>query len=158
MQHIVPTRTSRRRPLAVLSTALVAGIAAATLVACNRPEPGQTVGQKVDNAIAGTERKAQELSNDVKSAAGEAAAKTEQMAAGAANSVKDAAITTAVNAELAQDSKLSAMRIDVDTVNGRVVLRGNAPDSSASERAQQLAASVEGVVSVDNQLVVGGKG
>jgi len=137
---------------------VIAGIAAITLVACDKPAPQQTVGQKVDNAISGSEQKAKEISNDVKTTAGQVAEKTEQMAAGAANSVKDAAITTAVNAKLAQDAKLSVMHIDVDTVDGRVVLRGSAPDASASEHAKQLAASVEGVVSVDNQLVVGGKG
>jgi osmotically-inducible protein OsmY len=37
-------------------------------------------------------------------------------------------------------------------------LRGTAPDAASSERAQQLAAAVEGVQGVDNQLVIGGKG
>lgn len=69
--------------------------------------------------------------------------------------VKDAAITTAVNAKLAQDKSLSALRIDVDTVNGRVSLRGTAPDAAARERATTLASAVDGVVSVDNQLTVG---
>jgi osmotically-inducible protein OsmY len=80
------------------------------------------------------------------------------MAGDVSNKVKDAAITTAVNAKIAGDPKLSVMRINVDTVDGRVLLRGSAPDAGASQRAQQLAASVDGVVSVDNQLVIGGKG
>jgi hyperosmotically inducible protein len=63
-----------------------------------------------------------------------------------------------VNAKLAQDKTLSAMRIDVDTVDGKVSLRGTAPDPSARERATTLASAVDGVVSVDNQLVVSGKG
>ena len=80
---------------------------------------------------------------------------TERAANDVSDKVKDAAITTAVNAKLAQDKSLSALRIDVDTVNGRVSLRGTAPDPAARERATTLASAVDGVVSVDNQLTVG---
>ena len=66
----------------------------------------------------------------------------------------DATITAAVNAKLAADSELSAMRINVDTDEGRVVLKGTAPTTSASERAVRLAQGVDGVKSVDNQLQV----
>ena len=83
---------------------------------------------------------------------------TERGSTEVSNKVKDAAITTAVNAKIAQDPKLSVMRINVDTVNGRVLLKGSAPDTASSERAEQLASTVDGVVSVDNQLVVSGKG
>lgn len=78
-----------------------------------------------------------------------------QQAADASTSkAKDAMITTAINAELARDSRLSALRIDVDTNDGRVELHGTAPDADSRERATQLASSVDGVKSVDNQLTV----
>ncbi|MCL4183803.1 MAG: BON domain-containing protein [Burkholderiaceae bacterium] len=78
-----------------------------------------------------------------------------QRAADASTSkAKDAMITTAINAELARDSKLSSLRIDVDTSNGNVALHGTAPDADSRERATQLASSVDGVKSVDNQLTV----
>jgi hyperosmotically inducible protein len=66
----------------------------------------------------------------------------------------DAAITVAVSAALAKDSQLSAMRIDVDTDGGRVVLNGSAPSTAAKERATMLARGVDGVKSVDNRLAV----
>jgi osmotically-inducible protein OsmY len=72
----------------------------------------------------------------------------------AGDKVADAVITTSVNAELAKDSSLSALKINVDTANGRVALRGTAPSEAARERATQLASNVKGVVSVDNQLSV----
>jgi len=72
--------------------------------------------------------------------------------------VSDAVITTTVNAELAKDPSLSALKIDVDTTDGRVVLHGSAPTEIARERATTLASNVKGVVSVDNQLVVKGQG
>jgi Predicted periplasmic or secreted lipoprotein len=138
--------------------ALAAVLAAAALAACDRPASSDTAGQKMDRATARAEQKANQAKDSVKNAAGDAAQGTERMAGEVSNKVKDAAITTAVNAKIAEDSRLSVMRINVDTVNGRVLLRGTAPDAGSSERAQQLAASVEGVVSVDNQLVVSGKG
>lgn len=69
---------------------------------------------------------------------------------------QDAGITASVNAELAKDGALSAMRINVDTVGGQVSLRGSAPSALARDRATRLAKSVKGVVSVDNQLAVRG--
>ena len=72
-----------------------------------------------------------------------------------ANKVGDAAITTLVNAELARDSQLSALRVDVDTVDGRVTLRGDAPNANARDPHEpRLAQRVDGVKSVDNQLSV----
>jgi len=68
--------------------------------------------------------------------------------------VSDAVITTTVKAEIAKDSNLSAVRINVDTDSGRVVLRGTAPNAQARDHATALASSVKGVVSVDNQLTI----
>lgn len=68
--------------------------------------------------------------------------------------VDDAVITTKVNGELAQDDQLSALKIDVDTSNGRVVLHGTAPNEAARERAGEIAARVSGVVAVDNALTI----
>jgi len=147
-------RTPRMRPMAALAIVL----AAAALAACDKPSDSKTAGQRMDNATARAEQKANQAKESAKSAGHDAAQGTERMAGDVSNKVKDAAITTAVNAKIAGDPKLSVMRINVDTVDGRVLLRGSAPDAGASQRAQQLAASVDGVVSVDNQLVIGGKG
>ena len=59
-----------------------------------------------------------------------------------------------MNAELAKDQTLSALRINVDTTSGHVVLRGTAPSTTARDHATTLAASVKGVNSVDNKLEV----
>lgn len=69
----------------------------------------------------------------------------------------DAVITAAVNEKLSGDPKLSTLHIDVDTVNGRVELRGSTPNRLSRDRAEHLAAAVVGVISVDNQLTVGGR-
>ncbi len=115
----------------------------ALLGACSRNDEGRTVGQQVDSAVAKVDQKADEA----KRAAADAADKVGDKA-------KDIAISAAIKADLARDDKLSALGIDVDTVDGHVTLRGTAPDARSRERAAALANAVSGVVAVDNQLVV----
>lgn len=141
--------------LLTLNVPILATAAAALLVACGRPDDA-TVGQKVDSTIARAEEKAADVRADAQSAAGNMADKAREAAGTMADKVADAAITASVNAELAKDSSLSALKIDVDTVNGRVALSGTAPDAASRDRATRLAQSVRGVVSVDNRLAVGG--
>ncbi len=130
------------QPVYLLPAALAAALA---LAACN-PRDSETAGQKVDRAVAG----AKEGMNDAKRATNEAATTVTAAAA-------DATITTKINAALAADDKLKAIKINVDTNNGRVVLTGSAPDSASRERATTLARAVDGVVAVDNRLAVDGK-
>lgn len=142
-----------RRPMTLPLAALAASIA--LLAGCNRAED-RTVGEQVDRAIQSTERAAETAADKVGNATERAGEKISQAGDVMADKAGDAAITASVNAELAKDPALSALRIDVDTAQGRVVLRGSAPDRAALERATQLAQAVQGVVAVDNQLRVGG--
>lgn len=132
------------------ATSLLAVAAALSLVACEREDDRRSAGQQVDAAVAKVEQKAGEAKQDVREAGKDLA----QAAGGLADKARDLAITTAVNGKLARDPGLSALRIDVDTVNGHVALHGSAPDMPARARATALATSVDGVVSVDNQLTV----
>ncbi|KNZ31894.1 MAG: hypothetical protein AD742_14680 [Methylibium sp. NZG] len=134
--------------------ATLAAASLVTLAACNRAPDERTVGQKVDATVETIEKKADQAAAAVKEDAAVARDNAGQAMDAAATKVKDATITTSINAELARDASLSALKIDVDTVGGRVSLRGTAPDAPARERATQLAKQVEGVVSVDNQLQV----
>jgi hyperosmotically inducible periplasmic protein len=157
------TASSKLTP--TLSSIALAAVAALALTACGRDD-GQTVGQKVDSAIATTEAKADAAKAEVKQemaeaktatqgAADTAAQKMENAADKVAAVVDDATVTASVNAELAKDPSLSAIKIDVDTQAGRVALKGSAPDADSRERATRLAQAVKGVVSVDNQLRIG---
>jgi len=125
--------------LCALSAAVLA------LAGCNRND-GSTVGQKLDNAVARTEAGAADASRAVK-----------DKTADVAQSVNDATITAAVNADLAKDPDLSALRINVDTHDGRVALYGSAPTEAAKMRAEKLAMGEKGVVAVDNKLAVEGR-
>jgi osmotically-inducible protein OsmY len=156
--HLCKEQTMTQQRATTLMTIFTAVAAAATLAACNRTDDGRTAGQQVDSAVAKVEKKADEVGADMR-AAGE---KAKESTAGAMDTVaskaKDAVITSSVNAELAKDSQLSALRINVDTVDGRVALRGTAPDAASRDRATTLAQRVEGVKAVDNQLTVAPKG
>jgi osmotically-inducible protein OsmY len=143
--------TPQRKP--VMLTTLAALLAAGTLAACDRAEE-KTVGQKMDNAIAKVEKKVDEAKVEAGNAATDAKQAIGNAADAVANKAEDAAITAAINAELAKDANLSALRINVDTVDGRVALRGTAPDAAARDRATTLAKAVSGVKSVDNLLEI----
>ena len=80
--------------------------------------------------------------------------KMEQSTANAKGAIDDATITAQVNAGLAKDPDLSAVKINVDTVNGKVTLNGPAPSTVARDRAETIAKAVTGVTAVNNQLVV----
>lgn len=87
-------------------------------------------------------------------AAREAAEDTRRMGAAGVDKIDDATITAKVNAALAADKDLSAVRIDVDTKDGVVTLTGPAPSPEASAQATKIAKNVKGVSSVNNQLTV----
>ncbi len=138
-----------------LATAVLA--LATTLTACDKHDD-QTAGQKLDQAVEQTKDGAQHVG----AAASAMVDSAQQAASDAATSVSDAAvdlsITTKLKAALTQDSQLSALKIDVDTHDGRVALTGTAPDATARDRAATLASQIEGVKSVDNRLTVEAKG
>lgn len=156
-KYTTPSRTERRTLPATL-LALMLGVGLAACQPAPEAPRDTTVGQKIDGAVAQADRKAEEVKADVKDATAEMRADTSQAAATAGNAVKDAAITAAVNAKLAADPGLKALRINVDTAGGRVALSGDAPDPAARDRATVLARSVDGVVDVNNQLTIKGKG
>jgi hyperosmotically inducible periplasmic protein len=145
--------------------ATVVGVAS-LLAACSKHDD-QTAGEKLDSAVAQVEQKADDAKQSIDQSADKAKAETEAAADSAsdklnhagdkvANAVSDATITASVNGELAKDPELSALKINVDTDHGHVVLKGEAPNMKAKDRATVLASSVKGVTGVDNRLDVQG--
>jgi hyperosmotically inducible periplasmic protein len=76
------------------------------------------------------------------------------IAAAAPEHGDDASITRQVSAAIAGDKELRRLKIDVDTENGIVTLSGPAPTASAKAHADEVARTVKGVVSVNNQLTL----
>jgi len=143
-------------------TAIGAVTASLALAGCS---PRDQTANRGDQTVSQSEQKARDMGQnarqgmdrakeEAKEAAQSAKGATADTGAKISDKVSDAVITTTVKAELAKDSALSAMKINVDTDSGRVILRGTAPSSQAREHATALATGVKGVVSVDNQLTV----
>lgn len=147
-------------------TAVSVLLASLALTGCNKRDDVSTAARGTDNTAVVTgqptageqmAKSAEDAKNATKDAAADVKDASKSAADQASNKVSDALITTAVKAELAKDSKLSALRINVDTDGGRVALKGSAPDADSKERATKLASNVKGVVTVDNQLTIDSK-
>lgn len=135
------------------------------LGACSKTDSNKTIGEKLDSAVAKTGQVASDANAKAESSlasAGDAVKRDAQkvedsskkMVASISAKVDDVTITTSVSAELAKDPDLSAIKINVDTKDGKVTLNGPAPNAAAKERATTLAKAIKGVSSVDNKLEV----
>lgn len=130
---------------------LAAALLSLGIVACGErtDNAGQapanpSAGQRLDAAVDKTERAANQMRAEAERAAGTVERK-----------IDDTAITASVMAKLAQDSELSAMKIDVTTTSGVVTLAGPASSAQSKDRATSLAQAVAGVAGVNNNLQVG---
>jgi osmotically-inducible protein OsmY len=72
----------------------------------------------------------------------------------AACAQSDAGVTTAVKSKLVADETVKAYKIDVDTKNRVVTLKGEVDSEVARSRAVELAKSTEGVRDVVDSMVV----
>lgn len=142
-------KLSNRAQVVIATTAVLL-----SLTACGQQEDA-TVGQKIDGAMTSTEQAALQARQDMESTAADIKREGEQAVQSVTTAATDMAITTKVKAALAADDQLSALKIEVDTVQGVVSLTGPAPSAEAAERATTLAKAVEGVTEVQNKLVVG---
>lgn len=70
--------------------------------------------------------------------------------------VDDATITTRVKTALLADPEISGLKIDVDTMEGKVRLKGETKTLALRKKAESIARGVPGVKSVNNQLIVTG--
>ena len=68
--------------------------------------------------------------------------------------VDDATISTRVKARFAEDTSVSAMAIQVETLKGLVQLAGFATSQAEKDRAAQIARAVPDVKEVRNNIIV----
>lgn len=69
--------------------------------------------------------------------------------------VKDSVITAKIKAKMATDEHVSALHIRVDTDNkGIVTLSGKAKSPQEADKAVSIARSVDGVVGVENHIMI----
>jgi hyperosmotically inducible periplasmic protein len=79
---------------------------------------------------------------------------TKQVGDTAGQVIGDTAITAKVTTALHAEKNVRSRDIDVETFQGKVVLKGTVADKRQVELAAQVARSVDGVKSVENRLVV----
>ena len=87
-------------------------------------------------------------------AASESTNPVSEAAAKVAEKVDDVAITSEVKAKLIGDSQVSARKIDVDTKDGVVTLKGTVSSEQEKDKALQIARNTKGVQRVEDQLTV----
>lgn len=68
--------------------------------------------------------------------------------------VDDAALTTRIKAKFAEDPMVSAMRIQVETLNGTVQLSGFASSQAEKDKAAAMARATSQVKDVRNNIIV----
>lgn len=152
-------------PRRVTFAAALSLAVALALGTCGKTDDGKTVGQKVDAALDEPQPTAAEVKVKTESAMAYAGAvmkdATQKGKAASQDTVNkaeqkfdDLIITAAGNAGLAKDNDKSALKINIDTKNGVMRLKGTAPTSAAKERAIDIIKVVKGVAEVDNQPVV----
>ncbi|GGC96124.1 BON domain-containing protein [Undibacterium terreum] len=72
----------------------------------------------------------------------------------AAVAVDDSVITAKVKSALVSDKEVSALKINVTTKQGVVILTGAVPTAEAGDRVIKMVAAIEGVKDIQNQLQV----
>jgi len=140
MKNLMKTPMNNTKPILVWT--LVAGVAIFA-AGCDSKPKEPTPGERLDNAIA-----------DVKQSASEAGDKMEQKADQMGQAIDDTAITTSVKTKLLAADNLKGLDIKVETVKGVVTLTGKVANAAAKELAVTLTQSVDGVVSVNDELVI----
>jgi hyperosmotically inducible periplasmic protein len=75
-------------------------------------------------------------------------------AAAAGDMLSDAGITTSVKTKLLADPDVGGLKIDVDTANGVVTLKGNVNSAAERRRAVEVAKGTDGVKSVKDSLKI----
>ena len=113
-------------------------------------ETAATAGEDLD-----VDRPDVDVDEQASEAAREGRQKAGEYADRAGAVVTDAAVTSAVKAKLLADATVGGLKIDVDTNNGVVTLKGRVESRAEADQAVKLARGTEGVKQVVDNLRVG---
>jgi hyperosmotically inducible protein len=146
----IPLSKQLRKTLAITT----AGVLSLGLVACDQKPSAEKVGQDFDRAIDKTGQQLTQAADKAEDKMDQARSAISEKTASAGATVADAAITAKVKSALIAEPGLKSTGIDVVTEKGVVSLFGTTVSDASRERATQLAAAVEGVKAVENNLAV----
>ena len=113
-------------------------------------------------AVAGCDRDAQdavkqagtEIKREAKEVGAQAKHTFREVGETTGQVLEDAAVTAKVKAALHAEKDVKSRDIDVETFQGKVVIKGVVPDRAQADLAAKVVASVEGVKAVENRLTV----
>lgn len=129
-----------------LQTLFIAAISALTLSACTQQEQEQT-REEAQSALEQATEATKQAAEDAANFARESAERTNDF-------LSDSSITARVKTALFDAEQVSASQINVETIDGHVVLSGVVATAEEADLAEQLAEAVEGVKSVENDIEV----
>lgn len=139
-----------RKTLAIATV----GVLSLGLVACDQKPSAEQVGQDIDRAVDKTSQQASQAADKAEDKMDQAKSTMSDKAASAGSTVADAAITAKVKSALIAEPGLKSTGIDVVTEKGVVSLFGTTESNVNRERATQVAANIEGVKAVENNLAI----
>lgn len=131
-----------------------AGVLSLGLIACDQKPSAEQVGRDIDRAVDKTSQQVSQAVDQAEDKMDQAKSTISDKAASAGATVADAAITAKVKSALIAEPGLKSTGIDVVTEKGVVSLFGTTASNASRERATQLAANVEGVKAVENNLAI----
>lgn len=131
-----------------------AGVLALGLVACDQKPSAEQVGQNIDRTVDQTDQQITQATDNAEQKMDQAKSTMSEKAASVGVTVADAAITAKVKSALVAEPGLKSIGIDVVTEKGVVSLFGTTVSDTSRDRATQLAAAVEGVKAVENNLAI----
>ncbi len=147
-------KTRTHEPMRKTLMLALAGTLVLGLAACDREMSADKVGQDIDRAVDKTGQQIAQAADTAGQKVADAKSAVSDTAAKAGTTVADAAITAKVKSALLAESGLKSTGIDVVTEKGVVSLYGTTASDANRERATQLAAAVEGVKAVENNLAI----
>ena len=95
---------------------------------------------------------AEETKDKTKEIAEDVVDKSKQVVSATGEAISDGWITTKIKAKFADEKLLKDAKIDVDTTNRVVLLKGTVESQAAKTRAKEIAGGTEGVSRVVDQL------
>jgi len=143
-------RTFKRLMLASLACALSFGSACSP----KAEDKTEDVTQKIEDKA---EEIANETADKTKEIAGEIADKGKEIVSATGEAITDGWITAKVSTKFMDEKLLKDSKIDVDTKERVVTLKGTVGSKSAKTRAVTIARGTEGVLNVVDELGVKAK-
>ena len=133
---------------------VVAALSAVSACSPRAEEETKDVTQKIEDKA---QEIAAETADKTKEIAGEIAQKGKEVVSATGEAITDGWITAKVSAKFADDKLLKDSKINVDTKERVVTLKGTVASQAAKKQAMTIAQGTEGVVGVVNELAVKAK-